>query len=85
MKSNKKNILFKIYFFIFKLFFSKRYFSQIDLLENVPKCMLLLASIYFSIQLLGFLLLFENREEFPSELSINDEPIAEETNSLGVK
>jgi hypothetical protein len=66
-------------------FYSKRYFSQIDLLDNVPKCMLLLASIYFFIQLLGFLLLFENREEFSSELSINDEPNTEVTNSLGVK
>ena len=47
--------------------------------------MLILASIYFFIQLLGFLLLFENREGFSSEVSINDEPIAEETNSLGVK
>jgi hypothetical protein len=66
-------------------FYYKRYFSQIDLLDNVPKCMLLLASIYFFIQLLGFLLLFENREEFSSELSINDEPNTEVTNSLGVK
>ena len=72
---------------IILILFSKRYFSQMDLLENVPYCMILLASIYLCIQILGFVLLFENDENLvnSNELSVNNEEIPEEKNSLDVR
>ena len=42
-----------------------RYFSQIDLLERVPSCFLILLAVHTTLQLLGFCLIFENKKETP--------------------
>ena len=49
--------------------------------------MLLLSSIYFGIQIVGFMLLFENNQNLSTninEISLNGDEIIE-TNSIGVK
>jgi hypothetical protein len=75
-----------------------RYFSQKDLLVRVPKCFLILASVYFVTQVMGFFMMFE-KDENPEneqliennvnsdELDINEESLKlnEEVNSIGVR
>jgi hypothetical protein len=38
----------------------ERYFSQLDLLENVPRCFIVLGVLYVTLQVIGFLMIFEN-------------------------
>lgn len=84
--------------FSFQIHSNFRYFSKshIDLLERIPKTFLLLAGIYFGLQITGIVLLFEKKSQSIDNsvsTSINDDDDVEtqplikddESNSLGVR
>ena len=79
--------------------FFKRYFSQTDLLERVPKCFIIIGVIFASCHIIGFALLFEKKSDSETQSLVqnmninedrevnieNSEKKEEETNNLGVK
>ncbi len=54
----------------------KRYFSQPSLLKRVPRVFLIIGVLYTVIQLVGFLCLFETKNESSSTAKEVDEPKA---------
>jgi len=75
-----------------------RYFAQVDLLERIPKCFLILAAIYFGCQFIGYCLLFDKTDRIDPEReplvnnnkainsnNHNEENSEIQINSIGVK